>query len=66
MKKHDTIKPTEVVAIIPAAGLASRLPEISGSKEMIPIGARVDPVSNNTEPKPVCLYLIEKYQHVTT
>ena len=63
MNKHDTFKPTEVIAIIPAAGLASRLPGISGSKEMIPVGTRVDPVSNKTEPKPVCLHLIEKYQN---
>ena len=63
MNKHDTLKPTEVIAIIPAAGLASRLPGITGSKEMIPVGTRVDPVSNTIEPKPVCLHLIEKYQN---
>jgi glucose-1-phosphate thymidylyltransferase len=59
---NDTFKPTEVIAIIPAAGLASRLPGIPGSKEMIPVGTWLDPASNKTEPKPVCLHLIEKYQ----
>lgn len=63
MNKHDTFKPAEVIAIIPAAGLANRLPGISGSKEMIPIGTRLDPASNKIEPKPVCLHLIEKYQN---
>lgn len=63
MKQHDTSRATEVIAIIPAAGLASRLPGISGSKEMIPVGTRVEPGSDKTEPKPVCLNLIEKYQN---
>jgi len=63
MNKHDIYKPAEVIAIIPAAGLASRLPGITGSKEMIPVGTRIDPVSNTIEPKPVCLNLIEKYQN---
>lgn len=63
MNNHDTSKPTEVIAIIPAAGLANRLPGISGSKEMIPIGTMHDPISNKTVPKPVCLYLMEKYRN---
>jgi glucose-1-phosphate thymidylyltransferase len=63
MNKNDTLKTAEVIAIIPAAGTASRLPGISGSKEMIPVGTWLDPVSNQIEPKPVCLHLIEKYQN---
>ena len=62
IEKQDAVKPTEIIAIIPAAGLASRLPDISGSKEMINIGTTHDPTHNKIIPKPVCLHLIEKYR----
>lgn len=63
MKKLDTNKPSEVIAIIPAAGIASRLPGLSGSKEMVSIGTMLNPASNKLVPKPVCLHLIEKYRN---
>ena len=62
-EKQYPLKPAEVIAIIPAAGLASRLPGISSSKEMINIGTMPSPISNKKIPKPVCLYLIEKYKN---
>lgn len=62
MDKSDAYKQPNVVAIIPAAGFASRLPGLNGSKEMIPVGTMVDPISHEIIPKPVCLYLLEKYR----
>jgi len=49
-----------VIAIIPAAGKATRLPSINSSKEILPIGY-INPSLNNTEmDKPVCFHLMEK------
>lgn len=62
MKKPDTTRQIDIVAIMPAAGYANRLPELTGSKEMIPIGTMIDTVSHQTVSKPVCLYLLEKYR----
>ena len=62
MDKPDNTNAYNVIAVIPAAGVASRLSGISGSKEMIPIGTREDPITHHLVPKPVCLYLLEKYR----
>lgn len=62
MINEEPNSPMEVISIIPAAGVARRLPDITGSKEMIPVGTISDPVSGEVTPKPVCLYLLEKYK----
>ena len=52
---------SDVIAIIPAAGKASRLPELNHSKEIFPV--RWNPQTNQSLPdeKPVCFYLLEKF-----
>jgi len=50
-----------VIAIIPAAGKAKRLPAIEYSKEIIPIGYK-NPSQKNVEmDKPICFHLMEKF-----
>lgn len=52
----------EVIGLIPAGGIASRLSPIPCSKEIYPIG--FGPLVNNSSPHPkvVCHYLLEKFQ----
>lgn len=49
-----------VTAIVPAAGKASRLPGLRGSKEIYPIGSLNKTDGKHHADKPVCLYLLEK------
>jgi len=49
-----------VIAIIPAAGKATRLPSINCSKEILPIGYKNPSVNNTEMDKPVCFHLMEK------
>ena len=48
----------EVIGLIPAAGQATRLAPLPGSKELYPIGFRS--VDGSKRPKVVCHYLLEK------
>lgn len=48
----------ELVGVIPAAGLATRLGRLPGSKELLPIGWEASE-SGALRPKAVCEYLIE-------
>ena len=48
----------EVIGLIPAAGQATRLAPLPGSKELYPIGFRS--VNGSKRPKVVCHYLLEK------
>lgn len=50
----------EVIGLIPAAGLATRLSPLPFSKELFPIGFGADNKSHNLIPKVVCHYLLEK------
>ena len=52
----------EVIAIIPCAGRASRLPSITCSKELYPIGSSKILETGQSVPKPVGLYLLEKFK----
>jgi glucose-1-phosphate thymidylyltransferase len=50
----------EVIGLIPAAGLATRLSPLPFSKELLPIGFGAGNKSHNLIPKVVCHYLLEK------
>ncbi|AKD03913.1 sugar phosphate nucleotidyltransferase [Pontibacter korlensis] len=53
---------TDVVGIIPAAGLGSRLSPIPFSKELFPVGFGPHPEHREPHPKPVSQYLLEHMQ----
>ncbi len=58
----DKANKKEVIAVIPCAGRASRLPSLTCSKELYPIGSSKIPESGERVPKPVGLYLLEKFK----
>jgi glucose-1-phosphate thymidylyltransferase len=49
----------ELVGLIPAAGLATRIAPLPGSKELFPVGYSAGTGIDSLRPKPVCLYLLE-------
>ena len=51
----------EMVALIPAAGQATRLAPLPCSKEVYPVGSRAVN-GHGIRPKAVCEYLLEKMQ----
>jgi len=51
----------EVIGLIPAAGRATRLAPLTGSKEILPIGFQN--VGNSLRPKAICQYLLEKMKY---
>jgi glucose-1-phosphate thymidylyltransferase len=57
--QNEVFKP-EVIGLIPAAGLASRLSPLPCSKELFPIGFKASSRGHNLNPKVVCHYLLEK------
>jgi len=63
MHKQKITQKRDVIAIVPAAGKATRLAPLPCSKELFPIGFRHDPVNQTTTAKPVCLYLLEKFRN---
>jgi glucose-1-phosphate thymidylyltransferase len=52
--------PQDVIGLIPAAGRATRLPDLPCSKEVTPIGHTPDESGQSGHPKAVCQYLLEK------
>ena len=62
MNKQKKIAKRDVIAIVPAAGKATRLAALPCSKELFPIGFSHDPLGKATVAKPVCLYLLEKFR----
>ena len=50
----------EVIGLIPAAGLASRLAPLPCSKELYPVGFESEYSGQQVHPKAVCQYLLEK------
>ena len=52
----------ELVGLIPAAGHASRLPNLSGSKEIIPVRA-LNPSASRENVRPVCCHLLDAFSH---
>ncbi|TPE43071.1 nucleotidyltransferase family protein [Pontibacter mangrovi] len=53
---------TDVVGLVPAAGLGSRLAPIPFSKELFPVGFEPHPQHGEPRPKPVSQYLLEHMQ----
>lgn len=49
----------EVVGVVPAAGLATRMPKLPCSKEVFPVGFRADD-RGSVAPKPMGLYVLEQ------
>jgi glucose-1-phosphate thymidylyltransferase len=60
MAKRRTLREDEVVGLIPAGGLATRIAPLPVSKEIYPIGFRQSEGGHGTRPKVVCHYLLEK------
>jgi glucose-1-phosphate thymidylyltransferase len=60
MAKRETLREDEVVGLIPAGGLASRIAPSPVSKEIYPIGLRRLEGEPGERPKVVCHYLLEK------
>ena len=62
--KSGSLTMTDVIAIIPAAGKATRLPDITCSKEIYPVAWQQPGLNNESvKEKPVCFYLLEKFTH---
>jgi len=49
----------EIIGLIPAAGRATRLPSLTGSKEMIPVELHKTEDNVSSRPRVVCEYLLE-------
>src|SRR5688572_19363039 len=52
--------PRAAIGLIPAAGLANRIAPLPCSKELYPVGFRIDETGNAKRPKVVSHYLLEK------
>jgi glucose-1-phosphate thymidylyltransferase len=52
----------DFVGVIPAAGKATRLPGLRGSKEIVPVRALETEEPDNHEAKPACLHLMDAMQ----
>jgi glucose-1-phosphate thymidylyltransferase len=59
---QNNIKHSEIIGLIPAAGIAARISPLPCSKELYPVGFRDVDKNNNLRPKVVCHYLLEKMQ----
>lgn len=62
MNLQKTKYSNEVIGVIPAAGLATRLGTLPFSKEMYPVGFSNTQNNRNIRPKFVCQYLLERLQ----
>jgi len=62
MNSRNNSKKREVIAVIPCAGKASRLPSLTCSKEIYPIGFSQDSENGEIAKKPVGFHLIEKFR----
>lgn len=54
--------PFEVVGLIPAAGMATRLQPFPCSKEIYPVGFAIDTKTGKPRPKVAAQYLLEKFR----
>jgi glucose-1-phosphate thymidylyltransferase len=55
-------RPMELIGLIPAAGTASRLSPLAGSKEILPVGVGPTRHQPDSRPKVCCQYLLERMQ----
>lgn len=60
MTSRSQNKVQEVIGLLPAAGQATRIAPLPGSKELYPIGFRSVDGGRSLRPKVVCHYLLEK------
>jgi len=60
MAPQENLSPPEVVGLIPAAGRATRIAPLPCSKELYPIGFRIDEQAHEARPKVASHYLLEK------
>jgi glucose-1-phosphate thymidylyltransferase len=60
MATQGSLRREEVVGLIPAGGLATRIAPLPCSKEVYPIGLRQVEGEDGKRPKVVCHYLLEK------
>ena len=60
LAKASKIFEQEVIGLIPAAGLASRLAPLPCSKELYPVGFGSEQLGQRVYPKVICQYLLEK------
>ena len=57
---NDNTQTAKVIGLIPAAGLASRISPLPGSKELYPVGFQETAGNNGPRPKVIAHYLLEK------
>lgn len=60
MTSRNQDKAQEVIGLLPAAGQATRISPLPGSKELYPIGFRSVDGGRSLRPKVVCHYLLER------
>ena len=58
-------KCSEIIGLLPAAGLAKRISPLPCSKELYPVGFQSVNESGSRRPKVVCHYLLESMRHAT-
>ena len=64
-RQPDVSRSIEMVGLIPAGGLGSRIAPLCCSKEIFPIGFRQVDDGHSLRPKAVCEYLIERMSHAS-
>jgi glucose-1-phosphate thymidylyltransferase len=57
-----SIKATDVIGLIPAAGQASRLGSLPCSKEVFPLGLEAPDANGVSRPKVACQFLLEQFK----
>ena len=65
MKKDNKNKMDEIVALIPAAGVANRFGKLPCSKEVLPIGVQSDGSLSNQKPKVLMSYLVDSLKEAS-
>lgn len=62
MATHKRLSSDEIIGLIPAGGLATRISPLPCSKELYPVGVGKALGQHGLRPKVVCHYLLEKMQ----
>jgi glucose-1-phosphate thymidylyltransferase len=63
MAAQTRVANDEVIGLIPAGGLGTRIGPLPCSKELYPVGLRQAPGQHGFRPKVACHYLLEKMRH---
>ena len=59
-RRTGNVQSSEMIALIPAAGYATRIWPLPCSKEIYPVGSALDGGTTGIRPKVACQYLLEK------